>query len=112
MSATGPPATATRSPNLPGSLERFRYPKSHDGVTIVGGIPFARRRAQRPRPEHPRSTAIYPHALLGAIGARVAYASFVGTAVCWRAGVALSVTILRPLPNVADNVVQTEGVRI
>src|SRR5204863_6808825 len=79
-------------------------------VATVSRSPFAGGRAQRPGPEDQRSSAIDPHALLGTVTSRVAYAGFVGAAIDWHAGVAFRVTILRPLPNIAGHVVQTKSI--
>src|SRR5205814_10369242 len=80
---------------------------SRQSAGVLSGV--AERNAQvRKINAPPRSTRMHS---FGTVTSRVAYAGFVGAAIGWHAGVAFRVTILRPLPNIADHVVQTKSIR-
>src|SRR5580692_3219537 len=77
--------------------QRLRHPEPQHIVPIVGGVSLPRRRTHQPRRVSPRPAPIYPE---------TAGSPHLGRApIRRRAGVGLGITILVPLPDIADHIV-------
>jgi hypothetical protein len=82
--------------------ECSRQAKSHDHIAEIGGVPLASGGAKEPGRVKPRAASVNTHAV---------HLRFVGASVSRCAIVTFCIAVLRPLPDVADDIVQTKSVR-
>src|SRR2546430_16836015 len=84
------------------SRKRSSDAKTHDVSAEVGRIAFSGGRSQQPRRKHPRAAAINSETIaLAVLRLGIARRGLVGATVGGDAGIAVVVTVLRPMLDVS-----------